>query len=214
MPSRRPWLAVASFLLVGATACGTPATPTEAAGAAALRAALLSAADVPDGFTPTPAPPVEKHGGDPARCVRVLDDLEVSSASTDDVAEARVVFATPGAFAMIQEVIRRYPAGRAAAVLSATADTLAGCPEFTVSYADGSVLTGTVRVVTSSEDRLAGVVTVRATGFTLSENLMVRRVGDILVVLGHTGPEPSDLARTSALMERALDRLAHTDVPD
>ncbi|WP_432828031.1 hypothetical protein [Dactylosporangium sp. CA-092794] len=201
---------------LGAAACEAgaprpaPARPLPGparSGTGSLRDALIGPADVPAGFTRTTQPPTEPHRGDPADCARRLDELETLPAAGAGVTEARVVYATPGPFAMLQEVLRDYADGRAAGVVTAAGAALARCPRFTLSYADGTVITVSVAVRSASPERVTAAVTAQATGFSVAENLAVCRVGRVVVILSHTGPEPPDLAETERLLGVAVDRL-------
>jgi hypothetical protein len=219
----RSCLAAALAFLALLSACtkpgdpAAPAPPSAGAGLAdagpspdiggALRRALLGPADVPSEYAPHAAPTPESYRADPAECARTLDEVESIPVAEPGAVEARTAFATADLTSWIQEILRAYPSGEASVALSRAADNLAKCHQVTIEYPDGMTFTESIDTATRSGDDFTVRVTLQAPAFSLADNLSVRRVGDVLIILSYTAPEAPDPASTEDLMARATDRL-------
>lgn len=172
-----------------------------------LTDALLTPADVPPGYRPAARPTsTEEYESEPAECGARFDALEVDVASGPGVEEARVVFATPGDFSRVQHIIRRYD-DRVREALTTALDTVRECRRFVLTYSGSTQFEVTTEVVRSTEDGFDAAVHLRAAAFPVEERLLVRAVGDSLVIISHAGPEPPDPAVADGLMATAVERL-------
>jgi hypothetical protein len=192
----------------GGTASGTSArvfTP------GALSQGLLRTADVPAGFRPwTPVGQVEATST-PPECARALNELEVDRPADPGASQTRVAFEESDSGPWIQEILRSYPPGHAKTEFTGAVHVLtsAACRQFTVDAAPTTAteLISPLALPTLGSESWATRATYEGQQFTLTENLVLIRQGDLFGVLSFLGPEPPDPSRTTAIARAMLNRL-------
>lgn len=184
-----------------------PSAPVAPTGERPLSEALLTPAEVPPGYRPAEPPSSpEPYGSEPAECGPAFNALEIEVARGPRVVEARANFATPGNVSRIQHIIRRYGDGPGKA-LAAARRTIEGCSRFVVTYPDSTQFEVTTDIERRAEDGFDAAVHLRAAAFAVEERLLVRTVGDSLVVISLVAPEPPGAAVAEGLMATAVGKL-------
>ncbi|QBJ94855.1 hypothetical protein ERC79_01895 [Rhodococcus sp. ABRD24] len=186
----------------------------------ALRAALLTAADLPPGFAPLPDPvadlgldpapddgAADRPGTDPARCANVLDIVarQFPSAVTD----AEGNFAGPG-FTSIDVDAASYPGTGAADAFAVVQATFRECRAYRGADADGTPVQYRLEPLQQPPvgDASASVrVTTTSEGFTLVSDAVLAVVGSTVVQVVTTGPDPADSVVLNGLARTATERI-------
>ncbi|MCG8915659.1 M48 family metalloprotease [Actinokineospora sp. PR83] len=183
---------------VRAATPSTPPAPTTTAPPVDLATLLLTAADLPPGFTA--APPAPKSELTTARPECTQDNADVGPQRP--VARAEVQFGGPGNTTISQWVFR-YPAA-ADRSLAAIADLYARCARYSVSAGDITLDIG-VRVLGGTP--WAAEVTYGGAYLTLySREVFVVR-GDVLSVVSFHGRRPTTAADTDRLVAAMAAKL-------
>ncbi|MFD4181918.1 sensor domain-containing protein [Rhodococcus sp. NPDC058514] len=185
-----------------------------------LRAALLTAADLPTGFAPLadpvadlglpPAPEydaADRSSTDPRACASVLRELADQASGS----AARAVARFGGSdFTSIDIDAASYPDGGVAQALARVQETFSGCTEYRGTDADGFAVqyrlggldqpavgdaSTSVRLLTSSD------------GVTMTSDVVIIQIGSTLVQLVASGQEPIGPDLLTRLARTAADRV-------
>lgn len=185
-----------------------------------LAASLLTAPDLPAGFTPIDTPgqdPAEPAGPDadksdksrtePKECAAVLSP--VSDQQAGSVSRAVSRFTGPD-FSSIDIDAASYPAPGGAGAFARVQQLFGSCRSYSGTDADGI----SVQYALSSIDQpVAGdaSVAVRATtrseGLVLTSDVVVAVVGSTVVQISATGQQPIDPAVLTSIATKQVDRL-------
>lgn len=184
---------------------------------AALRARLLTPADLPVGFVQAPSPEdlglppadatsaTDKSNTEPQRCADVL--APIADQTSGIVGSAAVTFTGPNFSSIDQDVATYSDPEAIARAFASVQDTLGQCTEYRGTDVDGVEVTYALggrdqrpagdastafRLVTTSE------------GFTLTSDLVVVAVGNSLVQLVATGQTPIDPGVFADLTDTAV----------
>ena len=196
-----------------ATASAPPITdPT------AIRTALLTAAELPPGFSqlvdlPTEAPAgpsadnTDKSSTDPARCAVVLSPISLQQSGSTANASAR--FGGPG-YNSIDVDAASYV--DVAAAFSRVQELIGQCTHYTGTDADGVAVDyriGGTELPKVGDASTAFRVLTESMGITLTTDVVVAVVGSTVVQLTATGREPIDVGVLTGLATKQVDRLRH-----
>ncbi len=223
-------------IAIGVSACGSQhedslpalASPTSLApitappitDSAALRALLLSPADIPPGFTQLddaspgngPTPP-DRSRTDPVECAKVLapvGDLYPGSAGRGDVH-----YSSPN-YASIDIDIASYADGRAAQAFSAVQKLLHDCGSYSGTDADGTAVDyhlGGLPQPTVGTASTSFQVRTTSEGMSLYSAATVAVVGSSVVQIAETSPAQIDPAALRDLTDKQVRRLTGATGP-
>ena len=185
---------------------------------AAIRAALLTAAELPPGFSqlvdlPTEAPAgpgadnPDKSSTDPARCAVVLSPI--SQQQTGSAANASARFGGPG-YNSIDVDAASYV--DVAAAFSRVQELIGQCTHYTGTDADGVAIDyriGGTDLPTFGDASTAFRVLTESMGITLTTDVIDAVVGSTVVQLTATGRAPIDAGVLTGLATKQVDRLRH-----
>ncbi|MFI5781528.1 hypothetical protein [Nocardia sp. NPDC051570] len=224
------WL-LAGAAMVGAAGCGSaqddslpgfgpvataPAATTPAVtDAAALRARLLTVADLPPGFTQLedaspgngPQQPVDRSRTDPPACAKIL--APVADQRPGASARAAVHY-TAADFSSIDIDIASYPGDGAAQAFSAAQQLLRQCRKYSGTDADGTALSyraGVLDQPRAGDASASFQVRTTSEGMTLYSVATVAVVGSTVVQVARTATEPVDPAGLRDLTAGQVMRL-------
>lgn len=185
----------------------------------ALSAALLTATDLPAGFTPIADPgrhPAEPVGPDldkpdkskttPEQCAKVLSP--VSDQQQGSTARAVSRFTGPE-FSSIDIDAASYPAGAAGAFASVQ-DLFGQCLSYSGTDADGITVDyklSSIEQPTAGDASVAVRATTTSEGLTLTSDVVVAVVGSTIVQISTTGQRPLDPKVLTDVAAKQADRL-------
>ncbi|MFH5210802.1 sensor domain-containing protein [Antrihabitans spumae] len=185
---------------------------------AALRALLLTRADLPPGFSPLADPTIDlglppapdgpdKARTDPAQCSAVLEPL--AAQRTGATADGAARFAGPD-FTSIDVDAASYSIDAAADAFTRVQQTLRECASYSGTDADGVAVDyriGALDQPTSGDASTAFRILTESDGITLTTDAVLTIVGSTVVQLTASGQEPIDPAVLTGLVARQVDRL-------
>lgn len=241
MTARIGLLAVLGGIVVACTACsgtsaeepttraasapsGVVAAPDPLLGSpitdsAVLQSAMISPAQLPNGYTVIPDPvrdlgldpapdydAPDRSGTDPARCASVV--APVSQQLTGSAATADVRYSGPE-FSSIDEDAASYTGRGASDAFAAVQATFAECGSYTGTDADGVAVDYTLESSTSARAVGDASVSVRlrteSSGFTLVSDVVVAVVDSTVVQIVATAQDGFDDDTLTALANTAVD---------
>ncbi|MBF6330138.1 sensor domain-containing protein [Nocardia transvalensis] len=224
----------AGWLLAGVVACagcgsqqqdslpgfGPAVTPAPVSApavtdSAALQARLLTAADLPPGYTRLddaapgngPQQPADRSRTDPASCAKVL--APVGDQASGASARGAVHYSTPD-FAGIDIDIASYPNGGAAQAFSTVQNLVRQCGKYSGTDADGTAMdyrTGGLDQPKAGDASTSFQVHTTSEGVTLYTAATVVLVGSSVVQIAESAPTPIDPATLRDLTAKQVMRL-------
>ena len=181
---------------------------------ATLRAALLTAPDLPVGFVALPGAPGTDDGGaddgttqsttNPTRCANVLDTI--ARQARGSVADAESNFSGPG-FTSIDVDAASFPGTGAAEAFSTT---MRECVAYTGTDEEGVVVDYRIQPLampTVGDASTAIRLVTTSDGFSLVSDAVVAVVDSTVVQVIATGPEPIDAGVLEGLARSAAERI-------
>lgn len=199
---------------LGSAATVAPPAAPGLTDSAALQSRLLTAGDLPAGFTrlddgtPGNGPVPEDHSRtEPAACARVLAPVgdQVPGAS----ARGAVHYATPE-FDSIDIDVASYPNGGAAQAFSVVQSLLRDCGRYDGTDADGTAvhyLLGGLDQPAAGDAAASFQVRTTSQGMTLYSVATVAVVGSSVVQIADTAPKPIEPAVLHDLTTKQVNRL-------
>jgi hypothetical protein len=209
-------VALAAAVAIGCPAAGAAVSTARAGGqlsAAELRAALLTAANLPGYKSYKFSSADEPTGSNKPACLHALNDLGAAPVAPRGVTQAYVGFAQSTAGPWLEEILRSYPGASAVGAFSGIVSVLGACGTLTLVWGAPAPATGseTVRALGSialgsqswSAEIVIGIVPDQTVEF-----LDLVRVGGVLAViaLGETFYAVT-AAKTKTLTVKALAKL-------
>ncbi|PTR32215.1 hypothetical protein C8K36_1011267 [Rhodococcus sp. OK519] len=189
---------------------------------AALRAALLTASDLPAGFVALPAATdandpaagadATQSATNPTRCANVLDTITRQAAGS--AADAEANFTGPG-FTSIDVDAASYPGAGAADAFGTVQTTLRQCTVYTGTDGEGVAVDYRVEPLalpTVGDASTAVRLVTTSDGFTLVSDAAIAVVDSTVVQVVATGPDPIDSAVLEGLARSATERI-HAAAP-
>jgi hypothetical protein len=182
----------------------------------AIRTALLTAAELPPGFSqlidlPSEAPAgpsadsSDKSSTDPARCAVVLSP--VSQQQTGSTANASARFGGPGYNSIDVDAASYADVGAAFARVQ---ELVGQCTHYTGTDADGVAVDyriGGVELPTVGDASTAFRILTESMGITLTTDVVIAVVGSTVMQLTATGQAPIDAGVLTGLATNQVDRL-------
>lgn len=181
---------------------------------AQIKDALLTVADLPAGWTATPAEEEDDSEDkvSPAKCQEVLDALD--DKSTDAAAKGEANFNKGGPFGTIMsETISSYADAVDGDVVQDIADAFSTCPSFTSTDSDGEVSKVTVSPMSFAnlgDQTLAVAMTFESSTFTVTANLAYVVIGHNVVAMINGGVAGADGAQLEKVTKKAIAKLEKT----
>ncbi|MFC9518492.1 hypothetical protein ACFTSD_22395 [Nocardiaceae bacterium NPDC056970] len=189
---------------------------------AALRAALLTAPDLPVGFVALPGAPGTDAAADddgtapsttnPTRCANVLDTI--ARQARGSVADAESNFSGPG-FTSIDVDAASFPGTAAAEAFSTVQTTMRQCVAYTGTDGEGVVVDYRIQPLampTVGDASTAIRLVTTSDGFSLVSDAVVAVVDSTVVQVIATGPEPIDAGVLEGLARSSTERI-HAAAP-
>lgn len=181
---------------------------------AQINKALLTVADLPGGWTASPADDDDDSEDtvSPPKCQDVLDALD--GTSTDAAAEGEANFNKGGPFGTIlSQTISSYADEVDAGRVQKIADAFSDCPTFNSTDADGEVSKVTVSPMSFAnlgDQTLAFAMTLESAGFAVSVNVAYVVIGHNVVSMVNGGLAGADGAQLQKLAKQAITKLEKT----
>jgi hypothetical protein len=199
---------------LGSTVAAPPVTAPATTDSAALQALLLTAADLPPGFTQLDdagagngTQPADRSRTDPAACANVL--APVGDQVPGGSAHAAVHYSDPH-FAGIDIDITSYPNGAAAQAFSTVQALLHQCRSYSGTDADGTAidyLVGGLDQPRAGDASASFQVRTTSQGMTLYSAATVAVTGSDVVQIADTAPQPIDPNTLRDLTAKQVRRL-------
>ncbi|MFF0490753.1 hypothetical protein ACFYTQ_17175 [Nocardia sp. NPDC004068] len=227
--TRTGWLLLAAA--VAAAGCGTaqddslpgfgpqvtakPAATAPATDSAALRARLLTAADLPPGFSELEdggpgngaQQPVDRSRTDPAACAKVLSPIADQHTGASARAEAHYSSAD---FTSVDVDAASYPGDGAAQAFSAVQTLIRQCGKYSGTDADGTEVSyraGGLDQPSAGDASASFQIRTTSSGMTLYSGATIAVVGGTVVQIARTSTAPVDTAALRGLTMTQVMRL-------